>query len=736
MSQRSPVDVIIMVYPQATSVLDCVRRLLEQSGDHLGRLILIEELRLSPDVADSLERLAGRDGRIQFVRYSSRLGAVGSCNRALTDCQGDVVLLSGNCMVSGNWLSELAAVAHSEERTACASPLMNGEGMCSLPELNQESIPDEAWANTVRQACAGLPRWTVAPALNSPCIYLRRSVIDAVGLLNPDFDSLRAAINNHVSQSQSLGFVPKRANHVYIHQISPRSGRTDVTTSADRQPPHSGQETADLVHQLKMFGRSLDGQLPAHAIGAQLTGKLRVALDIRYLTPEQVGTRTYAVRLANALAEFPEIDLTLLVNHGAQAEGLKGRVVTPKQWADGVAVIHRPAQVGEPDDLRLLFNSSAHVLITYQDLIAYRIPHAFSSDDEFDRYRTTSRLSLQGVQRVIAYSESAAREITAEFGIPGDEISVIPLGVDTEWFARREPRDKTILRRLKLPARYFFSLATDFPHKNLPNLLEAYSRLRDRWRGSEPPGLVLAGHTSSARTHFYANLESSALEKGLTFLGAVTSDQLKVLYQNAEALVFPSLYEGFGLPPLEAMAAGTPVIAMPISAVPEVGGDCVLYPDGLSALDLARAMESVATNPSLRDELRERGIKRVDHFRWENTARETVEAYRSAIMRPSPRSLQMRRNLREGILRWAVHLPHDGASSARELQENGWAPQSMGIRNAARALGVALHVRLKRQLAMGPFRNRPRNKRKQESAESFPGVESPKWALDSDRDPS
>ena len=81
-------------------------------------------------------------------------------------------------------------------------------------------------------------------------------------------------------------------------------------------------------------------------------------------------------------------------------------------------------------------------------------------------------------------------------------------------------------------------------------------------------------------------------------------------------------------------------------------------------------MESVATNEYLRNDLRERGIRRVEQFRWENTARATVEAYRSAVMRPSPRSLQMRRSLREGILRWAVHVPHDAISSPHEVPEN------------------------------------------------------------------
>ena len=194
---------------------------------------------------------------------------------------------------------------------------------------------------------------------------------------------------------------------------------------------------------------------------------------------------------------------------------------------------------------------------------------------------------MQGFQRIIAYSENTSNEITAEFGIPKDEITVTPLGVDVEWYSHRDPLDQAIKQGLTTPARYFFSLATDYPHKNLSNLLDAYAIFRSRWRGSEPPTLVLAGHKTGGRTDFYSKPGPKPLGEGITFLGPVTSDQLRILYQNAEALVFPSLYEGFGLPPLEAMAAGTPVICMPFSSVPEVGGDSVLYPDGLSNVDLA-----------------------------------------------------------------------------------------------------------------------------------------------------
>ena len=218
-----------------------------------------------------------------------------------------------------------------------------------------------------------------------------------------------------------------------------------------------------------------------------------MAYDIRHLPGELNGTRTYAVNLARALAGLPEIDLTLLVAEPAQANGLKGRVVTEEQWLNDVAVIHKPSQIMNPQELGLLFESTAHVVLSYQDLIGYRIPLAFPSDWEFEEYRATSSLTLHAVQRVLAYSENVADEIHAEFGIPHEDIPVVPLGVESGWFAHRGERDVAIAWRMGLPERYFLSLATDFPHKNLPNLLDAYALLRSRWRDGEPPGLVLAG---------------------------------------------------------------------------------------------------------------------------------------------------------------------------------------------------------------------------------------------------
>jgi hypothetical protein len=136
------------------------------------------------------------------------------------------------------------------------------------------------------------------------------------------------------------------------------------------------------------------------------------------------------------------------------------------------------------------------------------------------------------------------------------------------------------------------------------------------------------------------------------------------------------------------MAAGAPVIAMPISAVPEVVGDCALYPEGLSAANLARAMETLAGDHCARDELRSRGLRHAEQFRWENTARATFEVYRQAVLRPSERALRSRRLLQGAILRWAAPAPagHAGAFGP------------IGIREAWRELDSAIQARLRREL--------------------------------------
>ena len=208
--------------------------------------------------------------------------------------------------------------------------------------------------------------------------------------------------------------------------------------------------------QVHTHNKSLDGRLAAHALALATTGKLSVGYDIRHLPPENIGTRTYAVNLAKALADLPEVELTLLVDTqcrltGSRADRHRGA------WRDDVAVIHKPAQVFNPQELGLLFGSSAHVVITYQDLIAYRCPVVFSSDPEYEAYRATSGLSVQAAQRILAYSESSGGGRShRSSAFRSTRSIVVPLGVEAELFANREPGDATIARELKSAASLLF----------------------------------------------------------------------------------------------------------------------------------------------------------------------------------------------------------------------------------------------------------------------------------------
>jgi hypothetical protein len=233
---------------------------------------------------------------------------------------------------------------------------------------------------------------------------------------------------------------------------------------------------------------------------------------------------------------------------------------------------------------------------------------------------------------------------------------------------------------------------------NLRNLVQAHALLRRRWSSPcDPPSLVLVGGRVSAWSGVYGELPADPAA-GVIRFESVTEEQRGALFRAAEALVFPSVHEGSGLPVLRPMAHGTPVIALPFSSVPEAGGDCVLYAEGYSADDLARAMERLAIDSALRRVLRDRGLRRVKQFTWQRTARATVRLYRSTILWPSNRSLEMRRIFGAAIVHWSrQETPAEPVSG----QDAGLAlanPEPLGIRNAYRALNLAVHRRLQREL--------------------------------------
>jgi glycosyltransferase involved in cell wall biosynthesis len=215
---------------------------------------------------------------------------------------------------------------------------------------------------------------------------------------------------------------------------------------------------------------------------------------------------------------------------------------------------------------------------------------------------------------VICNSRFTADELTRVVGVPASRIEVIHMGVDEGWFAVGEPA-----RPHKKP--YFVFVGNVKEHKNVAGLVDAFRRIADK----VPHDLVILGKKEGFITgDRKVEGGTAALGGRVKFTGFVDDALLKRYVACADALVLPSFYEGFGFPPLEAMACGCPSIVSDRASLPEICGDAALYCNPDDAGDIAARMIEVATNEALRDELREKGLARARRFTWDRCARETV----------------------------------------------------------------------------------------------------------------
>ncbi len=234
--------------------------------------------------------------------------------------------------------------------------------------------------------------------------------------------------------------------------------------------------------------------------------------------------------------------------------------------------------------------------------------------------------NARAARRIVVDSRATARDLTAHLGVAPEKIRVAYLGGPD---VRDVTPDPAMSARYGLPARYFLFVGTIQPRKNLRRLLEAFSRVGQGKH--ESVGLVLAGRPGVGAP----DLRRRAIELGvadrISWLSYVPQEHLEPLYAGAVALVFPSLHEGFGLPVLEAMARGTPVVSSNASSLPEVVGEAGLLVDPYDVEGLARAMERVLDDRSLRDRLTHAGRERAARFTWDGCAAEVERAFADAI---------------------------------------------------------------------------------------------------------
>jgi glycosyltransferase involved in cell wall biosynthesis len=300
-------------------------------------------------------------------------------------------------------------------------------------------------------------------------------------------------------------------------------------------------------------------------------------------------------------------------------------------------------QLRIPLDLRRekidLFHAPHYVLpalipckavVTIHDCIHLRFPQYLPSRFGYAYARTSMWIATHRSTRVLTVSEASKRDILKYFHVPQHKIDVIYNGIDERFGETPSPDEVLRVReRYQLNDPFVLYAGNIKPHKNLERLIEAFHLLRRN--GHDTVKLLIIGDEISKYATLRRAVHKYKLHKHVRFFGFVPDKTLAVLYRLARVFVFPSLYEGFGLPPLEAMASGTPVITSNVSSLPEVVGDAALLIDPYEPAAIAQAMHRVLTEPSLREDLRRRGLLRVKDFSWERSIRRVHEIYQEVL---------------------------------------------------------------------------------------------------------
>lgn len=273
-------------------------------------------------------------------------------------------------------------------------------------------------------------------------------------------------------------------------------------------------------------------------------------------------------------------------------------------------------------------------VVTIHDMSS--VMFAFGDDRREKFHSWRFRRGLLRADQVMAVSGATRRDVLNVMGLPPDQVRQIYNAIDPGFLeSETDPgKRREVLDRYQIHYPYLLYAGSVNPRKNVARIVEALALLRQDLEGHpryKDLRLVIIGDQISKYPGLRRAVHQARVADAVRFLGFVKREELKVFYQGAEVFVFPSLYEGFGLPPLEAMALGTPVVTSGVSALPEVVGDAAMIVKPENVFDIARGIREVLLDDSLRADLVARGREQVKRFSWYDTARQVLETYRSVL---------------------------------------------------------------------------------------------------------
>ena len=370
---------------------------------------------------------------------------------------------------------------------------------------------------------------------------------------------------------------------------------------------------------------------------------MRVAIDARKL--HDFGIGTYTRNLLRHLARIDRDNEYLLLCHepdlgiGAQLGANFRTVLEPSPNYSIREQIHVPWVLHRerPD----VFHAPHYVMppavrsrsiVTIHDCIHLMFPQYLPNRAAYVYARAAMWAATHRSHRVLTVSEASKRDILHFFNIPPEKIVVVHNAIDERFGVTPSEQAMALVReRYQLDHRFVLYVGTIKPHKNLVRVVEAFDGLRKRGFGDLT--LLIIGDEISKLPALRRAVHSHKLHKHVRFLGHLPDDTLAILYRLAAVFVFPSLYEGFGLPPLEAMACGAPVVTSNASSLPEVTGDAAVLVDPYDVESIVDGIARVLSDPVLREDMRVKGMARAREFSWERSVARTQEIYREVAER-------------------------------------------------------------------------------------------------------
>jgi len=365
-----------------------------------------------------------------------------------------------------------------------------------------------------------------------------------------------------------------------------------------------------------------------------------IAIDANEANVEKkVGISEYVSQLLTQLSRLePEgVDITIYLKDNPRSDlpkssrNWKYKVFGPKRMWTQFAL---PANLFLKKDKPDIFFSPAHyaprfspvpTVVSIMDLAFFHFPDYFTKKD-LTQLHSWTKYSVQKAKAIITISEATKDDIIKLYGIDGTKVHVIYPGIKANTVLTPHVYPMQELKtKYGISDNYLLFVGTLQPRKNIVRLIEAFAKVVKKDSAETASlELVIVGKKGWKYEEILAAPDKNGIAERVKFLDFVTDEDLQMLYQNAQCFVFPSLYEGFGLPVLEAMRAGCPVITSRVSSLPEAGGDAALYVDPESISDISSKIEMVLGDKNLRSEMVAKGTDQLKKFSWEKAAKETL----------------------------------------------------------------------------------------------------------------